>query len=179
MVDDLDGLASAISRAIELSGARASHTGVFITGRLHFEGPTFVNQLFREHRDVVEKVDQNLAPSDDEATRKYVWILRELEVVEDVTEALLAEGAITSDQVSVMDIDPKSELPQDQFHRSFYDVTPGVSMEWIHADRERIVTALRGLGGSDGLFDAVDRPNPAPVPERILRPFAVYRAGPS
>ena len=159
MIDSKDGLAEAISTAVDISGATTSRVGPFITGYISLEGPEFPNELYRQYNQMLSRVDPSLTVSNDEHIRKQVWFLKEVDVLEEVTAEVLA-------------LDPNAE--RDEFNKRYYDTTEEVDTSWLDEDPQSIALALAGREGSSGLFKAIGQPKPASIPAEILNPQREY-----
>lgn len=160
MVDTVDDLEESIRIAVDdIAGATASRTGPFITGYIELEGPEFPNELFRQYNQAMERIDIDLRVSNDEHTRKQVWFLKEVGVLEEVTTEVLALG---------------EDVERDEFDKRFYDTTGELDMSWLEEDVESIALALAGRSGNGALFSAIGQPSPADIPPEILNPQRVY-----
>mgnify|MGYP006268924983 CR=1 FL=1 len=159
MIDSKDGLAEAISIAVDVSGVTTSRVGPFISGYISLGGPDFPNELFRQYNQVMTRVDSSLTVSNDEHIRKQVWFLKEVDVLEEVT-------------AEVLDLD--SDAERDEFDKRYYDTTDEVDLSWLEEDVQSVGLALAGRDGSSGLFEAIGQPDPADIPEEILNPQQVY-----
>jgi len=184
MVQSLDNVVQSIQRAFEIGGSTISNTGVFIAARLEFEGPTWPNQLWRDIESNLSPVNPVLVPSDDTATRQYIWRFKELKVVEDVTQELLASGRISRselwDSPRKFDEDlsamSNQELLDLQFTRNYYDLTSSVDMTWLDEPESNISNSLLSRGSDSDLdhLGAFSRET-ADIPETILSPRGVLR----
>jgi hypothetical protein len=182
MVDRFSELQDVVARAIRTRGRKTSHTGVFIVGRLHYEGPAYPNQLYRELKGFLSEVDESLVPTDDDATRKYVWALEELDVIREATlelwlddqlmrEDILTPKHLNSDEdFSDLSFSELAELP---FSRNYYVLNDDVDLSWLDATDEQIIASLQGFQSADpsGLDEFMR--DAAGIPESIIAPYRV------
>lgn len=180
MVENFLELQDVIAEAIRTKGRVTSHTGPFIVGRLHYEGPTYPNQLYRELEQFLSEVDRSLVPTDDDATRKYIWTLEELGVVRGATLELWMGGQLTKDDL----LAPKhrhseqnlrelsfEELAELQFTRNYYVLNEDVDLGWLDASDEQIIASLQGFQSEDvGSLGQFMR-GTANIPESIIAPY--------
>lgn len=157
MPSDRAKLEKSLSLAIsEYAGHTASRIGPFVTGYIELEGPSYSQELYREYNEVLESIEPGLQNSNAKRMRQTVWFLKELDVLEPVSEEI--------------DI----EAPDWQFEKQFYDTTGRVDLSWLEEDAESIALALAGRNGSEALFAAIGQPKPAEIPREILNPQRAY-----
>jgi hypothetical protein len=184
MVQSLDNVVESVERAFEIGGSTISSTGLFIAARLEIEGPTYPNQLWRDIESNLTPVNPVLVPRDDTATRQYIWNLKELEVIEDVTQELLDSGDIPRsslwDNPDKFDEDLSAlsdqELVELQFTRNYYDLTSSVDMSWLDEPISNISNSLLSRGSDSDLehLGSFSRET-ADIPESILNPRGVLK----